>query len=498
MTQADLFSPPAPVQQDTPQQVAVLDHFRSGDGDLCVTARAGAGKTSTIIKGIRVRPPRSRAMLCAFSKLIAEELVGRLKSHGDRWAEAKTLHAIGNRAITRALGRQVPNSRRELELAEGICHEESEAVEEIAKLAALAKEIAPEAADNVDLLEATAIDFGLAGDAEDEKGWTVTDRACAAAEVVRASRQPTGSISFSDMLYLPIALDLRPDQYDLVVVDEAQDLSQSQLTLAVRMRAPGGRIVVVGDPRQAIFSWRGAAPGALERTAQQLGAKRLGLTVSFRCARAIIAEARKLVPDITAAPGAPAGLVGKSTEAQLPALAQPGDFMLSRTNAPLARTCLAILRQGKRAKIAGRDLAAGLIKLISNLGRGGATLDVFRVRLEGWREREVARALAAKRQARADLVADQADMIAEIARDAQTVDGLIAFIRRLFDDSDDEPRVVCSTIHRAKGLEAGRVFVLQETLDAMRPSTPLEEAEEANLKYVAITRARRELYWATK
>jgi DNA helicase-2/ATP-dependent DNA helicase PcrA len=497
MTQADLFAPPAPVQIDTPQQVAVLDHFRDGTGDLCGTARAGAGKTSTIIKGIAVRPRRSRAMLCAFSKLIADELAARIKSNGDPWAEARTLHAVGNRAITRALGRQVPNSRRELELAVRFCGEESEAVEEIAKLAALAKESAPEAADDIDRLEEIALDFGLAGDEEDDKGWSITARAGAAAEVVRASLQPTGAISFSDMLYLPLALDLQPDQYDLVVVDEAQDLSESQLRLAARMRAPGGRIVVVGDPRQAIFSWRGAAPGALERTAQQLRAKRLALTVSFRCGRAIIAEARQIVPDIEAAPGAAQGRVWRCGETQLPTLAQPGDFILSRTNAPLARTCLAILRQGKRARIAGRDLAGGLIKLISNLGRGGATLDVFRVRLEGWREREVARAVAAKRQARADLVADQADMIAEIARDAQTVDGLIAFIRRLFDDTDTAPRVTCSTIHRAKGLEADRVFVLQETLDAMRPSTPLEEVEEANLKYVAITRARRELIWTT-
>lgn len=494
--QPDLF---APVRQHTPQQVAVLDHFRAGKEDLVVTARAGAAKTTTAIDGLGVRPRRSRAVLCAFAKDIASELADRIKASGDTWADARTLHSIGFRTINRALGRQVPNGRREIELAARLCElaEDEEPIEDIARLAVLAKEIAPEAAHDVNRLEEIALDFGLAGDEEDDQGWTLTDRAAGAALVVRASRDVSGDISFADMLYLPIALDLQPDQVDLVVIDELQDLCLAQVRLATRMRRPGGRVVGFGDPRQAIFSWRGAAPGIMEHIAQHLRARRLALSVSFRCGRAIIDLARTIVPDIEAAPGAAAGSVWTASASQLPALVAPGDFVLSRTNAPLARTCLSILRAGKRAAIAGRDFATGLIKLVTTLGRGGASIDTFRMRLLGWREREVARAIAAKRQARADLVDDQAAMLGDLASDAQTVDALIAMLRRLFDDSGDEPRVMCSTIHRAKGLERDRVFVLQETLDAMRPATPGEELEEANLRYVAITRARRDLIWIT-
>ena len=64
-----------------------------------------------------------------------------------------------------------------------------------------------------------------------------------------------------------------------VLVDEAQDLDAAQLALLELLRtgsSPVG-ITAVGDPRQAIFGWRGAAPDtvqALEQRAQST--QRLG------------------------------------------------------------------------------------------------------------------------------------------------------------------------------------------------------------------------------
>lgn len=51
------------------------------------------------------------------------------------------------------------------------------------------------------------------------------------------------------------------DKARLVMVDEAQDNSYVQLMLAKQIADRGnGRFVMVGDARQAIYSWRGAAP----------------------------------------------------------------------------------------------------------------------------------------------------------------------------------------------------------------------------------------------
>lgn len=49
--------------------------------------------------------------------------------------------------------------------------------------------------------------------------------------------------------------------------------------------------------------------------------------------------------------------------------------------------------------------------------------------------------------------------------------------------------VFCSSVHRSKGLEWKRVFVLWETL----MSKPGGQGEEENIEYVAVTRAKEEL-----
>lgn len=58
--------------------------------------------------------------------------------------------------------------------------------------------------------------------------------------------------------------------------------------------------------------------------------------------------------------------------------------------------------------------------------------------------------------------------------------------------TDDCGKLIVSSIHRAKGLEFDRV-VLSETRDA-RESSSVELAEETRIQYVALTRARREIY----
>jgi DNA helicase-2/ATP-dependent DNA helicase PcrA len=65
-------------------------------------------------------------------------------------------------------------------------------------------------------------------------------------------------------------------------------------------------------------------------------------------------------------------------------------------------------------------------------------------------------------------------------------------------DSDDEEKLRLSTIHQAKGLEFGTVFVIM-LCDGMFPSSrslnsPDAEEEERRLFYVAVTRAKNELY----
>ena len=72
---------------------------------------------------------------------------------------------------------------------------------------------------------------------------------------------------------------------------------------------------------------------------------------------------------------------------------------------------------------------------------------------------------------------------------------LKSYINRIFSDENIENAVVLSTAHKAKGLEANRVLILLPNKLPLKWPHQLEwqEQQELNLKYVAITRAKKEL-----
>ena len=62
--------------------------------------------------------------------------------------------------------------------------------------------------------------------------------------------------------------------------------------------------------------------------------------------------------------------------------------------------------------------------------------------------------------------------------------------------SDKQEAVLLSSIHRAKGLEAERVFLLfPDTLPHPKATQEWAKAQEFNLKYVALTRAKKDLFF---
>ena len=101
---------------------------------------------------------------------------------------------------------------------------------------------------------------------------------------------------------------------------------------------------------------------------------------------------------------------------------------------------------------------------------------------------------------------DDLEQLAVFARDLGTVDDFLtqlALLTNVEAEDDkradaDEPRVRLSTIHQAKGLEFGVVFVIM-LCDGLFPSNRSMESgegeeEERRLFYVAVTRAKDELY----
>jgi len=93
-------------------------------------------------------------------------------------------------------------------------------------------------------------------------------------------------------------------------------------------------------------------------------------------------------------------------------------------------------------------------------------------------------------QDKAEAIKDQADMLVNLCDGAKNVDEVMTRADALFtDDGLGQAGVItCSSVHKAKGLEAERVFVLASTLRQ-------GNKEEENICYVAVTRAKAELVW---
>ena len=103
-------------------------------------------------------------------------------------------------------------------------------------------------------------------------------------------------MDFNDLIERGLSdVDQAPGEPDIIFVDEAQDMSALEIALARKWGEPAGMLVLVGDPDQNIYSWRGSDPDAFAHPQIPDDHWRL-LSQSYRVPQAVH---RKAVPWIT-------------------------------------------------------------------------------------------------------------------------------------------------------------------------------------------------------
>lgn len=525
---------------------------------LIVEARAGTGKTTTLVEGLKVvlgrknlsfkegpsitpsiqqaaiwevmsRPPLPKNIcFVAFNKSIATELQKRVPEGCD----AMTMHSMGLRAIYQSFNLQGEKSVNK--------HRVSDIIAEI-----LGRDVQDIRRRDLDLLRATEKLVGLCkmnlidsdrGIGQDSILLELTNLA-AHYDVDLNGQQSRvfdlvprvlerckdvdrdGCVDFDDMIWLPIVLNLPVARYDLLLVDEAQDLNRCQQQLALKA---GRRLILVGDSRQAIYGFAGADGESMKRMHSLLGGnvgcpnagkircQVLPLTVTRRCGRAIVREARRIVPDFEAHESCGEGKISyrrmrgtqpknESSPTVYHDSVENGDMILCRTNAPLVSECFKFLKDGRKANIQGRDVGQGLISTIKKM-KAGSTIDLAN-KLGDWLLREAKKENQKRNPSEARLIAlnDRYDCIACFCWGQTTVADVIKRIEDVFTD-DESDGIKLSSVHRAKGLEADRVFILQPESAPM--PHPLAKSrwqleQEWNLLYIAITRAKSELVYVS-
>jgi ATP-dependent exoDNAse (exonuclease V) beta subunit len=100
---------------------------------------------------------------------------------------------------------------------------------------------------------------------------TIFDTAIAAIQEYQSYKQARGLIDYTDMevmilelLENDLVLEVLQDEIDLLLVDEFQDTNPIQLQIFLKLTQIAKQAIWVGDPKQSIYGFRGAAPELME------------------------------------------------------------------------------------------------------------------------------------------------------------------------------------------------------------------------------------------
>jgi len=310
----------------------------------------------------------------------------------------------------------------------------------------------------------------------------------------------TGFISFSDQAYVPIMLNLPLPRYQRIILDECQDSSKLNMTLLMRGLAEGGIFGGAGDPNQAIFLFAGSEPDSFYQLKNHFSAEEFPLHLCYRCPTSVVKEAQEIVPEIQALPGAPEGKVAIITHETFIETLTRGDMVICRSTAPLMKLCFELIGRGIPATVEGRDIGAKMSGTIKTIQKRNYDVKAFPRLAAEWLESglEMLRGKLGT-EAQQESMCDQYEALSlcyTILRSnsvAQFCDGVYG----MFDEGKSPIRL--STIHRVKGLQNPRVFIIRpEKMPLVwKGQSPAEFRQENNLLYVAITRAQKELYYVT-
>lgn len=501
----------------SPFQQAIYDHVAAQNigfinianglpqAHLIIKAVAGSGKTTTVVDTLKLTTEAS--IFLAFNKAIADELKRRVPNH----VQARTFHSLCFNPVLRAIGaREVNQNKLQQLMRVMLSREDAEMYGAfVKKLVGLAR------SEGVGCLKpmSNEVFFALVEqhDLQLEHEDADLQAGIDFAKAVLIKSNESTEADFDDLLYFAVLKGIKLPQFSWVFVDEAQDTNAIQRAILKKILKPGGRLVAVGDPAQAIYGFRGADSNALDLIAEAFSpCISLPLSVTYRCATAIVEKAKQFVPEITARDGAPAGqvfgagfLIEESATGPLPGwkLSQLGahDLVVCRNTKPLLDLGYRMLRARIPVRIMGRDIGEGLISLIKKCDANRGDLELMLISLNSWKEREMQKAIAADNEAKAEAIEDRAGAIEMLAADMpeqeRTVTALIVVIQSLF--TNENSRTTLATIHKAKGLEAETVWWLCPSLCPSKwAKKDWQQQQERNLMYVAVTRAKSTLVLA--
>lgn len=462
-------------------------------GDFTITHNSG--KTFTLCKLAEITPPIKSSIFLAFNKSIAEELGQRLP----RTVKASTLHSCALSSLCKAFSLNFAlsdsknfNLAKEKMNFKGVHSKRIPGmIMKICRLYDLMRFNLVQ--DDVEAIISLGERYGE--EADENLAKRAIELRMLNKKIADNYFLKGGSgklpMDFTDMLYYATQYVHRDDfkQYNVVMLDECQDISPLQFEVVKMCKTPRGRLIAVGDEKQSIYSFMGSNLDSLQAIKNAPNTVTLPLSMTYRCAQDIVAEACKVFPDgIVAAPGAVKGFVGDGTFKD----AQEGDFILCRNNAPLVDAFITLLRQGKKCTILGKEFGDELVSLIDSVEDVWGLEQVLENMISKLQKKGVKSPTKCEAYDKLNEKVNVLLSLYEYFGDLETVRS------RIYDIFVENASrgITLSTIHKSKGLESDNIYFLEpELLPSNYATTELALYAERCLKFVAITRARKRLIY---
>ena len=518
--------------QPSVYQQAIYDFITKGTGNAVVSAVAGSGKTTTLINALKLIPPDKSVLFLAFNKSIAKELSERVPKTSNN-IEVKTIHAYGYYSLTKVHKSQIEANKyrkllndiirysenfdldvlkynfkpKEISLIEDFLFDDNEKALIEDKLSYFNRVIKLVDLGRLNLIDLKNQDKGIdeLKLISEKHTIEITSSECYRAWLlINIGSSYIDKADFTDMVFLPNHLKLETNKYDFVFTDEAQDLNTCQRELMQKAIKPNtGRFICVGDLKQAIYGFAGADSDSFKKLIDIPNTITLPLSVCYRCGSDIIEYVKPIMPQIEASPNAKKGMIDKNFSYKN---IQKGDMVICRNTMPLVSLCMKYLGLGIKAYVMGTDISDSLITLVESCKRKTEEFSVENVFARIYKEKnklvknimakENCTEIQAEDNSLVISLKDKISTLETLSKGCLTGDDLIRKLKEIF--SDDADGICLSTIHKSKGLEADRVFIIHsELMPSKHAKKDWEIEQEKNLIYVAYTRAKSLLGFVT-
>lgn len=251
---------------------------------------------------------------------------------------------------------------------------------------------------------------------------------------------------------------------------------------------------------QAIYGFAGANHDSMDQIKEAMGSIELPLSITYRCPKSIVAKAQTLVPDIQAHDSAPEGIDRTINHTAFwKEDFQETDVILCRNTRPLIGVAKRLRKMGIPCAVEGAN-AKALVALASKWGED-ITIGQMEEKLAVYVRTQVEKWEGKNRLDKSEAIQERQECLLDISNELEEfepVSALVKHIEQMYGErwGEDNRRILrLCTVHRAKGREWARVFLIGRNIymPSRWAKKEWELGQEDNLVYVAWTRVKREL-----